>query len=306
MTSAAHPFTVVARGLRFPEGPVAMADGSVVLTEMFGGRLTRVHPDGTTEKVADIEGGANGLAVGPDGAFYLCNNGNAFTPVENGELLYPGPFDPDRYIGGRIQRVDPVTGEVRDLYTRGGDVDLRAPNDLVFDAAGGFWFTDHGIRHGRVSDRTGIWYATIDGGRIEEMIFPVDSPNGIGLSPDGSRLYWAETSTGRVWERDLAAPGVPDPASGPRVLCGLPGHQLLDSLAVDGDGNVCVATLVNGCVTVVSPSGDIVAQHPTGDRITTNICFGGPDHGTAYVAASSTGTLLAMRWPGKGLRLHWQ
>ena len=306
MTSTAHPFTVVARGLRFPEGPVAMADGTVVVTEMFGGRLTRVHPDGTTEKVADIEGGANGLAVGPDGAFYLCNNGNAFSPVESGDLLYPGPFDPDRYIGGRIQRVDPVTGEVRDLYTRGGDVDLRAPNDLVFDAAGGFWFTDHGIRHGRLSDRTGIWYATIDGERIEEMIFPVDSPNGIGLSPDGSRLYWAETSTGRVWERDLAAPGTPDPASGPRVLCGLPGHQLLDSLAVDGDGNVCVATLVNGCVTVVSPSGDIVAQHPTGDRITTNICFGGEDHGTAYVTASSTGTLLAMRWPGKGLRLHWQ
>jgi len=306
MTSAAHPFSVAARGLRFPEGPVAMADGSVVLTEMFGGCLTRVHPDGTTSKVADIDGGANGLAVGPDGAFYLCNNGNAFTPVENGDLLYPGPFDPDRYIGGRIQRVDPVTGEVRDLYTRGEHVELRAPNDIVFDAAGGFWFTDHGIRHGRVSDRTGIWYATIDGTRIDEMIFPVDSPNGIGLSPDGSRLYWAETSTGRIWERDLAAPGAPDPGSGPRVLCGLPGHQLLDSLAVDGDGNVCVATLVNGCITVVSPSGDIVAQHPTGDRITTNICFGGPDHSTAYVTASSTGTLLAMRWPGKGLRLHWQ
>lgn len=306
MTAFDASFTKVADGLRFPEGPVAMADGSVVVTEMFGGCLTRVFPDGTKEKVADIEGGANGLAIGPDGAFYLCNNGNAFSPVEHGDLLFPGPFDPTRYIGGRIQRVDPQTGEVRDLYTRGEQAELRAPNDLVFDAEGGFWFTDHGIRHDRVSDRTGIWYATIDGGHIEEVIFPVDSPNGIGLSPDGSRLYWAETSTGRIWERDLVAPGTPDSSSSPRVLCGLPGHQLLDSLAVDGDGNVCVATLVSGCITVVSPGGDIIDQYPTGDRITTNICFGGQDNQTAYVTASATGTLLAMRWPGKGLRLHWQ
>ena len=98
--------TEMARGLRFPEGPIAMADGSVVLVEMFGPRLTRVHPDGTLETIAEIPGGPNGAAVGPDGAFYLCNNGGCFQPVELGDLLLPGAFDPTRYIGGRIQRVD--------------------------------------------------------------------------------------------------------------------------------------------------------------------------------------------------------
>lgn len=298
----------VGGGLRFPEGPVSMPDGSVVLTEMFGGRITRVAPDGTKTTVAEVAGLPNGLALGPDGAWYICNNGGAFTPLEIGGLLYPGEFDPGAYIGGRIQRIDPVTGAVADLYTHCGDVALRAPNDMVFDAHGGFWFTDHGIRHGRSADRTGIYYATADGRRITEAVFPVDSPNGIGLSPSGDILYWAETHTGRVFQRRIVSPGVLA-ASGdgvPPLLCGLPGMQLLDSLAVDGAGNVCVATLVNGGVTVISPGGEIVDFVATDDRITTNICFGGDNFGTAYVTVSSTGRLLAMDWPWPGLKLNWQ
>ena len=298
----------VGGGLRFPEGPVAMPDGSVVVTEMFGGRITRVGADGSKTTVADVEGLPNGLALGPDGAWYLCNNGGAFTPLEIGGLLYPGEFDPGAYIGGRIQRIDLSTGEVTDLYTHCGDVPLRAPNDLVFDAHGGFWFTDHGIRHGRSADRTGIYYAAADGSHITEAVFPVDSPNGIGLSPAGDVLYWAETHTGRVFQRRIVSPGVLA-ASGdgvPPLLCGLPGMQLLDSLAVDGAGNVCVATLVNGGITVISPTGEIVEFVETYDRITTNICFGGDDFGTAFVTVSSTGRLLAMDWPWPGLKLHWQ
>ena len=109
--------TEIAHGLRFPEGPIAMPDGSIVLVEMFGPRLTRVRPDGTTETIAEIPGGPNGAAVGPDGAIYVCNNGGTFTPVDLGGMVIPGNFDPDRYIGGRIQRVDIHDGTVTDVYT---------------------------------------------------------------------------------------------------------------------------------------------------------------------------------------------
>src|SRR5215218_2029768 len=95
----------VTSGLRFPEGPVAMPDGSVIVTEIFGPKLTRVFPDGSKETVAEIVGG-------PDGALYLCNNGGCFTPVELGDWMFPGPFNPARYVGGRIQRVDILTGEI--------------------------------------------------------------------------------------------------------------------------------------------------------------------------------------------------
>jgi gluconolactonase len=305
---ATSALTQVCDGLFFPEGPVAMPDGSVIVTEMFGAKLTRVAPDGTKSTVANILGLPNGLALGPGGYLYLCNNGGAFTPMEMGGLVYPGEFDPDKYIGGRIQRVDINTGEVVDLYTHCGDIPLRAPNDLVFDEHGGFWFTDHGIRHHRVADRTGIYYAKADGSFIEEVVFPVDSPNGIGLSPDGKRVYWAETHTGRVYQREVIAPGKVA-AIGievPTMLCGLPDYQLFDSLAVDGEGNICVATLVNGGITVISPEGTVRDFIEVDDRITTNICFGGDDFGTAYITASSTGRLLAMKWPYKGLKLHWQ
>jgi len=298
----------VTTGLRFPEGPVAMPDGSVILAEMFGHQLTRVAPDGSKTKVADVVGLPNGLAVGPDGFLYMCNNGGAFTPLQMGDLLFPGEFDPSKYIGGRIQKVNIDTGEVTDLYTHCGDIALRAPNDIVFDAHGGFWFTDHGIRDHRTADRTGIYYAKADGSFIEEVVFPVDSPNGIGLSPSGDRVYWAETHTGRVYQRAITSPGKVGPITPdvPTMLCGLPGYQLFDSLAVDGEGNICVATLINGGVTVISPQGEVINFVATDDRITTNICFGGEDFRTAYITVSSTGQLLKMKWPYKGLRLNCQ
>jgi gluconolactonase len=301
--------TEITSGLRFPEGPIAMPDGTVVVTEIFGAGLTRVKPDGTKEVIAEVDGGVNGAAVGPDGAFYICNNGGCFTPIEAMGLLLPGPFDPDRYIGGRIQRVDPSTGEVTDLYTECNGNPLRAPNDLVFDHNGGMWFTDHGIRHRRSSDITGIYYALPDGSSIKEVVYPTDAPNGIGLAPGDATVYWAETHTGRVLKRTITGPGevadIPlfDFAAG--MLAGLPGMQLLDSMAVDSDGNVCVATLINGGVTVISPAGEIVEHIATGDIMTTNVCFGGPDLRTAYITLSGTGRLVSTPWPSPGLPLAY-
>lgn len=307
-------FVEVTSGLRFPEGPVAMADGSVILVEMFGPRITRVMPDGSKHTIVDIIGGPNGLAIGPDGALYVCNNGGCFTPVEVGEWLLPGPFDPSRYVGGSIQRVDLETLEITDLYTECDGRPLRAPNDIVFDSAGGMWFTDHGIRDGaaRTSDLTSIYYALADGSSIREVVHPVEAPNGIGLSPDETHVYWAETFNGRVMQRAISAPGVIVEPAGidPSVcLAGLAGYQLLDSLGVDGEGNVCVATLSNGGITVISADGSSVIHHPTGDPLTTNICFGDEDgsgeYRTAFITLSGSGKLVKTRWPHRGLRLNF-
>ena len=298
----------VTSGLEFPEGPIAMPDGSVILVEMFGPRLTRVHPDGTKETVAEVAGGPNGAALGPDGAVYVANNGARFSKVGHGELTFPGPTTPGAYIGGRISRVDIGSGEVTDLYTQCDGNDLVAPNDIVFDDQGGFYFTDHGRPEGRIAHLGGIYYAKADGSSIEELIFPLHDPNGIGLSPDGSILYWAETQTGRVMRRRIASPGKLEPLVPLDqwwCLHGFPGMQLLDSLAVDGDGNVCVATLINGGVSVISPDGDLVDFVETGDLLTTNICFGGDDLTTAYITLSGTGRLMKTEWPRPGAKLHY-
>ncbi len=305
---------VLAEGLRFPEGPVAFGDGSIVLVEVAGGRITRVKPDGSTKVVAEPGGGPNGLAVGPDGKLYVCNNGGCFTWHEQDGLLFPGPHDTSVYTGGRIERVDVDTGSVEVLYTECQGHPLRAPNDIVFDSDGGFWFTDHGIVAERSKDRSGIYYAKVDGSAITEVIFALDSPNGIALSPDGTRLYTAETFTGRVWWWDVAAPGeavlVPGLlGNGGTLLRGIGGERTLnglDSMAVDGEGWACVATLMGGGITAISPDGEQVEFHATGDVLTTNICFGGPNLATAFVTLSASGRLASMPWPRPGLSMAFE
>jgi gluconolactonase len=299
---------VLATGLRFPEGPVALSDGSLLVTELIGKRLTRITPDGETATVAELGGSPNGAAIGPDGAVYVTNSGG-FSHQELGPFLVPQGVhhetQPDDYIGGRIQRVDLATGTFTDLYTEVDGNGLKGPNDLVFDAHGGFWFTDHGKRRARDEDRGGVYYATADGSEIREVAYPVDAPNGVGLSPDGSRLYVAETHTGRLWAYDVTGPGQLD-AGNRQLVAGLPGYQLFDSLAVEAGGNVCVATIINGGISVVSPGGDVehvAADGELFDPLVTNIAFGGDDLTTAYITLSGTGRVVVCDWPRPGLAL---
>ena len=296
----------IASGLKFPEGPIAMPDGSVLVVEIMRGTLSRVTLTGEVTVVAETGGGPNGAAVGPDGAIYVCNNGG-FEWHEVAGFTVPGN-QPASYSGGSIQRVDLGSGRVETLYTECDGHPLRGPNDLVFDVAGGFWFTDHGKIRDRERDRGGLYYAHPDGSLIREVVYPLDSPNGVGLSPDGTRIYVAETFTGRVWQWDVVRPGevaegMPLAPGGGTLLAGLPGFQLLDSLAVDADGNVCVATLVNGGITVLSTFGEVLEHVATGDPLTTNICFGGRDGRTAFITCSGTGRLVAVEWARPGLKL---
>ena len=300
-------YEVLAERLKFPEGPIAMPDGSVIVVEIARGSLSRVQ-GGQVEVVADLGGGPNGAAIGPDGRCYVCNNGG-FTWVERRGRLFPSEQAMD-YSGGRIEAVDLASGHAEVLYTHCDGEPLKGPNDIVFDSEGGFWFTDHGKTRARDRDRTGVFYAAADGSSIEEAIFPLEGPNGIGLSPEEDELYVAETPTGRVWAYELSAPGKlkgerRDRPDGGRLLPGRPGYFLFDSMAVDAEGNVCVATIVDGGITILSPKGEPARHVPCPDPLTTNICFGGPDLKTAYVTLSSTGQLIAMPWATPGAPLNF-
>ena len=309
MASEPADLNVITEDLRFPEGPIWFEDGSVVVVEIRGGCLTRVHPDGRKEVVAETGGGPNGAAMGPDGKCYVCNNGGFEWHEVRPGLILPGEQAPD-YSGGRIERVDLSSGKVEVLYDACDGHPLRGPNDIVFDDSGGFWFTDHGKTRARERDRGGIYWAKSDGSEIREVIYPLDGPNGIGLSPDGEWLYAAETFTGRVWGWKLAGPGSIERVKGPgglgaRLLAGLPGFQLLDSLAVDAEGFVCVATISNGGITAVSHDGVTVEHTALPDKMTTNICFGGPELRTAFCTLSMTGRLVSFSWPRPGLALNY-
>ena len=296
----------VASGLLFPEGPVYLSDGSILLVEMARKTISRVGPDGAIGVVAETLGGPNGIAIGPDGKAYVCNNGGLEFHRE-GDLLFAG-HKPHDYISGSIQRVDIQSGTVETLYSQCDGFALNGPNDLVFDAHGGFWFTDIGKSVERSRDQGAVYYAKADGSHIQRWRTNIPTPNGIGLSPDQTVLYVADSLCGRLWAIDLEGPGVAKDADDPwmagRVICTLPGFQILDSLAVEADGRVAVGTVVNGGITVFSEDGS-TEFYPVPDRLVTNIVFGGTDMQEAWITAASTGMLYRCRWPRPGLTLNY-
>jgi gluconolactonase len=302
----------IASGLAFPEGPVPLADGGVILVELARGALSRVAPGGEVSVLADCGGAPNGAAFGPDGKVYVCNNGGyfIFQQVDGVGTVPSAIEDLEGHPGGSIQRVDLDTGDVETLYTECDGKPLIAPNDLVFDEEGGFWFTDHGVKTGN-DDQPGVLYARTDGSSIRGVVFGTDHTNGIGLSPAGDRLYVAETHSGRLFAWDVVAPGEvvdsadPDGPHGGSLLHALPQGQLFDSLAVDGEGWVNVATIMHGGITSVAPDGNEVIHTPVPDILVTNICFGGAGMGEAFITASATGKLYSMAWPRPGLALAY-
>jgi gluconolactonase len=313
----------VADGLGYPEGPVYQSDGGVLLVEIYKGTLTRVNSDGTTQTVANLGGGPNGAAAGPDGAIYVCNDGGlAWTQIpatpKTLELLVP-TGQPLNYTGGSIQRVS--GNAFTTLYAQCNGNRLCSPDDLVFDTKGNFWFTDWGKQRATDRDITAVYYAQPDGSKIVQAIPQRSAPNGIALSPDDSRLYVAETYARWILYWELAAPGVikrnPNTLDGSYLLTAdIPGQGTLDSMAIDEEGNVYAATMlpqgqnptIPGGITVISPEGKIldfielmVEGKP--EPLPSNLCFGGPDRRTAFITLAGTGRLAAceMKIPGKPL-----
>ncbi len=304
----ADEFRRVTDGLSFPEGPVALPDGSIAVCEIGAGLVTRVQPDGTTSTIADVGGGPNGAALGPDGALYVVNNGG-FLWTELGELRIPidlatGANEPEGFQGGWVDRIDLDTGEVTTLYRDFEGLRLHSPNDIVFDADGGFWFTDLGKMRPHDLDRGGLYYAQPDGSSITKPVSGLLGANGTGLSPDGGTVYVAESYTGRLLAWDVTAPGQVaggmGPGGGGRCVVATPAG--FDSLAVEADGHVVVAAITHGLCVVDPATGEHeFVEMP--DPFVTNLCFSGEDDRTAYVTMSGGGWLGEVTWPRPGLPL---
>jgi gluconolactonase len=299
---------ILASGLRMPEGPVALPDGSLLVVEMLGGNLTRIAPDGSLSVVAALGGGPNGAAIGPDGRCYVCNNGG-YDAIPMGDLLMP-TAPPVDTPPGSIQVADLATGAFETLYASTEEAPFWGPNDIVFDAQDGFWFTDFGRQQGRTRRIGSLYYAKADGSFIREMAHPIDAANGVGLSPDGKTLYVANTMEGHLLGYRLSGPGEIDRTGGPMpdgsFIVGRAGPgQYLDSLAVDSAGRICCASPGQGAILIFPPEGGAPQVIPTDDFLTTNICFGGPDRQTAYITLGSSGRVVTIRWDVPGLALAY-
>ncbi|HEX4863898.1 MAG TPA: SMP-30/gluconolactonase/LRE family protein [Acidimicrobiales bacterium] len=305
-------FEVLATGLGFPEGPVFLEDGSVLVVDIEGGKVLRVASDGSgVSVVASPGGGPNGLARTAATKAVIANNGGFLWTSVGGVSI---PIDhtthtnePPGFEGGWIEEVDLTSGAIRRLYDGFDGRRLRGPNDLVVDEVGGLWFTDHGKGRMASVDRGGLYYAPAGGGDLVRIAFPLLGPNGVGLSPDGRTVYAAETHTGRLWAWDLREPGVVEPAAGSLAVrhggrCIVATPFSFDSLAVEEDGRIAIGAIGDGIV-VLTPDGEELDVYPIPGDVTTNIAFGGHDMRSAVITLSRSGRLVRCTWPRRGLRL---
>lgn len=342
--------TLIAQDLAYPEGPVYCSDGSVLVVEIRGEKLTRCYAGNRKETVAAIPGGPNGAAIGPpcDGKeqIYICNDGGfnwlPYPPTD--PWLWITGTQPTDYKGGSLQRVDLGTGAVETLYTQseanphwptGKNVlpappglPLKGPDDLVFDKDGGLWVSDFGKQRATDKDITGVFYRPPGGEALYTAIPGLNSPNGIALSPCGNWLYVALSFERRLLKYRIGDSGllIPNPKTldgSYLVSAAFPGSSVLDSMAVDAEGNIYVATMVpegsdpmvNGGITVVSPDGkrcdyvelDLagVAPELPAAPLPSNICFGGEDMCTAFITLGGTGHLISMPCEIPGLALTY-
>lgn len=282
---------IVASGLGWPEGPTALADGSVVLVESYRSQLTIVEPGRGPRRFAYVAGAPNSCVLGAEGEFYVCQNGGTTGPWRAAEMTVPS-----------IQRLR-EGGPPDILLTEVDGIALNGPNDLVFAADGRLIFTDPGTYDTAAPDPSYIFALAPDGSASVVVAFPEPVfPNGVAVEADGS-IVWDESYTGHV--RRLRPDGTI------QDLGRLPGaNPIPDGLKVGADGRLYVTDIVAGGIHVLAPDGRVEAFIACGTA-TTNCVFAGETLWVtnAGVLASSaepsfTGTLCRLRVPGGGGPTH--
>jgi gluconolactonase len=292
---------IVATGFAFPEGPCLDRAGVLHLVELPNHCVSRIV-DGRRVVLAELGGSPNGTAFGPDGGLYICNSGGNWppTPSTNGVAGFGGETP-------SIQVVQP-DGAHTTILTHIEGRRLNAPNDIFFDAKGGFYFSDpawaartpEGVARAEHSPPGDICYIAPDG-RASRVAGDLSFPNGLCVSPDGRSLIMAETGTGRVLGYAIGRNGALD---SPNTLIELRLESGLDGTAFDAEGRLVIAGCGSGTIYVLAPDLTSV-QHTLvcGDPALTNLCFGGEDFKTLFVTQGASGSVAAIRWPVPGMVL---
>ena len=276
MSMLAGPPTVVAEGLAFPEGPTALGDGTIACVEMQGGRLTRVHPDGRCEQLADVGGGPNGSTLGSDGALYVADNGGLSMRLDG-----RGYWWADEPRDGGVHRVGADGSSTR----VGGDLPGPAPhrpNDLVAGPDGALYVTDSGNWEDMANLRPGT-IVRIDRDGSTQVAELAGMPNGIVATAD--RMFVAQSMTRRIWSYPFADGRLGAPSEFARLGDGIP-----DGMCLADDGRLFVCASVAHKVVVIGADGALVGEIETGAGTQpTNCCL---DGGNLYVTLALTGELV--------------
>jgi gluconolactonase len=264
--------TLLASDLGFPEGPVVMPDGAIVLCDGNTGELLR-WSDGKVDSYVGTGGSPWGAVLGSDDAVYVTQGGNV-----------PGSGDTSAVCG--IQRVR-SDASVELLISEVAGRVLAAPNDLAFGPDGRLYFTESGTEGDpRVDVPTPGRLFVIDSSGDGEMLLERANvyPNGIAFDANGN-LYWTESMGHRVcrFENGQAT-----------TFSQLTDDHVPDGMAFAQDGRLFVCTTISGGLTVLSEDGEILEEIKLGEHAT-NCIF---DGSMLYVTATKVADIDANQRTG--------
>lgn len=247
----------------YTEGPVFDKQGCLYFSH--GEIITCRSPDGTTREWSRT-GSPNGHKILPNGEHLVCDGSHH-----------------------AVLRLD-CDGAVLGYAAAGtvGNLQIRCPNDISLDPAGGFYFTDS------IPQTGAVIYVAVDGSK-SLVADAIDFANGVALSADRTRLLFAESKQNRILCVDLISPGIPK--GDPYVFCDLPRnlisigdeHNQPDGIAFDADGRLWIAHWGMKSVHVVSANGQLLATYDGAQQLTSNLCFGAAKLDVLYVTGSSLG-----------------
>ncbi|WP_159947544.1 SMP-30/gluconolactonase/LRE family protein [Rhizobium sp. 18065] len=263
------PVKRLATGFDWVEGPVWFGDaGCLLFSDIPNNRIVRWSEDGVTT-YRQPSNYANGHTRDRQGRLVSCEHGTRrVTRTEwDGSITVIA----DSYQGKR----------------------LNSPNDVIVAPDGAIWFSDP--HYGIMTDYEGAKaeqelpcsvYRISPDGRIEAVITDMQGPNGLAFSPDGSRLYVADT--GRMFSADPQHIRVFDMVEG-RPVNGRVFHVITsgcaDGMRVDSDGNLW-SSAADG-VHCIAPDGHLMGKILVPEMVS-NICFGGHSKNRLFIAATTS------------------
>lgn len=278
VVAAGTPIELIKEGFTGTEGPVTLADGSLIFTETQANRITRIGADGATSTFLDNSNGSNGLGWTANGDLYAAQ---VLKPQVG--IVYPAAHAKvlaDQFEGRPFGR----------------------PNDLVLDRQGTVYFTDSGApaKPGQPPTATPAVYRIAPGGTLQRLASDIERPNGIQLSPDEKVLYVANTAGEYILAYDIGADGTLGPQ---REFARLAGWRKTDTgtssgadgLAVDAKGRLYVASTAG--IQVFSSKGEALGIIAL-PKAPQNLAFAGPDKKTLYVVGRGAAYKIAVQCPG--------
>jgi sugar lactone lactonase YvrE len=242
-------FEAIGTGCCFLEAPRADGDALWFSDPVLGG-LRRLWPDGRIDEFMPERLRIGGVAINQDGA-----------------IIFSGT--------GGLGWLNPATEESGILLDTIGGKPIPAVNDIFPADNGGLYFGTSDPSSGQPAPTSALYRLDPDG-RVQLLQDGLQVPNGIGLSPDGRRLYVNESWLGS-FAYDVAADGT------------LSGRSLLspaadcDGLAVDQEGGIWIARFNSGSLLRVLPDGRLDREIAVSVKAVTSLCFGGGDDRTVYV-----------------------